>query len=187
MSEVTAVTEPAVLAAYDFSGFKKIVDVGGGRGTLIASILRACPNARGVVLDLPHVIELGRRHIHEQELAAPCDLIAGDFFERVPEAGDAYILKWVLHDWDDERSVAILRNCRRSMPPTAKLLVIEAVIPAGNEPFLHKFMDLNMLVMTGGRERTEAEYRALFEAAGFRLNRIFSTPMEVAVLEGIPT
>jgi len=185
MSEVTAVTEPAVLAAYEFSDFNKIVDVGGGRGTLIASILRACPKARGVVLDLPHVIELGRQHIQEQDLGARCDLIAGDFFERVPEGGDVYILKWVIHDWDDERSIAILKSCHRSMPPTAKLLVIEAVIPVGNQPFLHKFMDLNMLVMTGGRERTAAEYRALFEAAGFHLNRIISTPMEVAVLESI--
>src|SRR6266568_1793805 len=128
MSEVTAVTEPAVLAVYDFSGFTRIVDVGGGRGTLIASILRACPKARGVVLDLPHVIELGRQHIQEQDLGARCDLIAGDFFERVPEGGDVYILKWVIHDWDDERSIAILKSCHRSMPPTAKLLVIEAVI-----------------------------------------------------------
>ena len=94
MSEVTAMTESAVLAAYDFSGFQKLVDVGGDRGTLIASILRACPNVRGVVLDLPHSIELGRRHIQEQELAARCDLIAGDFFERAPQAGDAAGFEW---------------------------------------------------------------------------------------------
>jgi len=111
--------------------------------------------------------------------------VAGDFFEKVPEGGDAYILKWVIHDSDDERSIAILKNCHSAMRPNGRLCVIEAVIPFGNQPFLHKFMDLNMLVMTGGRERTEAEYRALFEAAGFHLNRIISTPMEVAVLEGI--
>jgi ubiquinone/menaquinone biosynthesis C-methylase UbiE len=186
MSEVTAIMEPAILAAYDFSGFNKIVDVGGGRGTLIGSILRTCPNARGVVLDLPHVIELGRQHIQEQGLSARCDLVSGDFFESVPEGGDAYILKWVVHDWDDERSIAILKKCHRAMQPNSKLCVIEAVIPAGNQPFLHKFMDLNMLVMAGGRERTEAEYRALFDAAGFHLNRIMPTPMEAAVIEGIP-
>ena len=104
----------------------------------------------------------------------------------MPEGGDAYILKWVLHDWNDERSISLLKNCRRAMLPAAKLCVIEAVIPSGNEPFLHKFMDLNMLVMTGGRERTESEYRTLFEAAGFHLNRIASTSLEIAVLEGVP-
>ena len=186
MSEVTAIMEPAVLDAYDFSGFSKIVDIGGGRGTLIASILRENPKARGVVLDLPHVIELGRHHVQDHALSHRCDLVAGDFFEHVPEGGDAYILKWVLHDWNDERSISLLKNCRRAMLPAAKLCVIEAVIPSGNEPFLHKFMDLNMLVMTGGRERTESEYRTLFEAAGFHLNRIASTSLEIAVLEGVP-
>ena len=185
MSEVTAVLEPAVLEASDLSGFNTIVDVGGGKGTLMASILRAYPNARGVVLDLPHVIEQGRQHIHDQGLSARCELVAGDFFERVPEGGDAYILKWVIHDWDDARSIAILKNCHRAMSPNGKLFVIEAVIPSGNEPFFHKFMDLNMLVMTGGRERTEAEYRALFEAAGFHLNRIISSPTEISVLKGV--
>jgi ubiquinone/menaquinone biosynthesis C-methylase UbiE len=185
MSEITAVLEPAVLDACDLSGFKTIVDVGGGKGTLMASILRAYPNARGIVLDLPHVIEQGKQLIQDQGLSARCQLVAGDFFEKVPEGGDAYILKWVIHDWDDERSIAILKNCHRAMSPGGKLFVIEAVILPGNEPFFHKFMDLNMLVMTGGRERTEAEYRALFETAGFHLDRVTSTPTEVAVLEGV--
>jgi SAM-dependent methyltransferase len=185
MSEVTAVLEPAVLEALDLSGFKRIVDAGGGKGTLMTSILRAYPSARGVVIALPHVIEQGRQLIDAQGLSARCELVAGDFFESVPEGGDAYILKWVIHDWDDERSIAILKNCHRAMSPDGKLFVIEAVIPSRSEPFFHKFMDLNMLVMTGGRERTETEYRALFEKAGFHMNRITSTPTEVAVLEGV--
>ena len=185
MSEVTAVLEPAVLEALDLSRCKRIVDCGGGKGTLMTSILRAYPNARGVVIDLPHVIEQGRALVDAQGLTARCELVAGDFFESVPEGGDAYILKWVIHDWDDERSIAILKNCHRAMAPDGRLFVIEAVIPSGSEPFFHKFMDLNMLVMTGGRERTETEYRALFEKAGFHLNRITSTPTEVAVLEGV--
>ena len=185
MSEVTALTEPAVLAAADFSGFHKIVDIGGGKGTLIASILRTYPNALGVVFDLPHVIVEGRRHIEAQGLSARCELIDGNFFESVHKGGDAYVLKWVLHDWDDEQCVAILKNCREAMAPNGKLFVIEAVIPPANQPFFHKFMDLNMLVMTGGRERTESEYRALFEAAGFHLNRVISTPTELAILEGV--
>ena len=186
MSEMTAITEPAIQAAYDFSAFTKVVDVGGGRGTFIASILRASSHARAVVLDLPHVIELAKRNIEEQGLGARCDLVAGDFFKVVPKGGDAYILQRVLHDWDDDRCIAILKNCRRAMLPQGKLCVIESVIPAGNEPFYHKLSDLNMLVMTGGRERTEAEYRVLFEAAGFRLNRMASTPLGTAVLEGTP-
>ena len=139
-----------------------------------------------MVVDLPHVIEMGKRHIEERGLSARCDLVTGDFFESVPQGADAYILKWVLHDWDDEHSTTILKNCRRAMSPNGKLCIIEAVIPAGNQPFLHKFMDLNMLVMTGGRERTEVEYRALFAAAGFTLTRIAPTPTEISVMEGVP-
>jgi len=113
MSEVTAVLEPAVLEALDLSGCKRVVDVGGGKGTLMTSILRAYPNAVGVVIDLPHVIELGRQHINDQGFGARCELVDGDFFERVPAGGDAYILKRVIHDWDDEHSIAILKNCHR--------------------------------------------------------------------------
>ena len=187
MSEVTAIMEPAIQAVYDFSGFAKIVDIGGGRGTLIASVLRASPKPRGVVLDLPHVIELGRKHIEAQGLKERCELIPGDFFKNVPEGGDAYILKAVLHDWDDDRSIAILKNCHKAMAPHAKVCLIESVIPANNRPFLRTLGDLNMLIMTGGRERTEAEYRALLDAAGFRLNRIVTTsvPLEPAVLEAV--
>jgi SAM-dependent methyltransferase len=184
MSEMTAVIEPAVLAICDFSPFTTIVDIGGGRGTLMSSILRAYPAARGIVLDLPHVIEQGRQLIAEQHVEDRCELIPGDFFKEVPRGGDAYILKWVLHDWDDERSIAILKNCHRAMVPDGRLFVVEAPLPRRNEPSLHKLMDVNMLVMTGGRERTEAEYRTLFDAAGFALTRVTVTPLELAVLEG---
>jgi ubiquinone/menaquinone biosynthesis C-methylase UbiE len=184
MSEMTAVIEPAVLAICDFSPFTTIVDIGGGRGTLMSSILRAYPAARGIVLDLPHVIEQGRQLIAEQHVEDRCELIPGDFFKEAPRGGDAYILKWVLHDWDDERSIAILKNCHRAMVPDGRLFVVEAPLPRRNEPSLHKLMDVNMLVMTGGRERTEAEYRTLFDAAGFALTRVTVTPLELAVLEG---
>jgi ubiquinone/menaquinone biosynthesis C-methylase UbiE len=186
MSEVTAVLEPALLDVLDLSGAHRIVDVGGGRGTLMAALLRSYPKATGVVFDLPHVIELGRQHIADAGMTSRCELIAGDFFETVPAGGDAYLLKWVLHDWDDARSVAILKNCRRAMGSAGRLLVIEAVIPEGNAPFLHKLIDINMLVMTGGRERTEAEYAGLFQAAGFELRSIRATPLEAAVLEARP-
>jgi ubiquinone/menaquinone biosynthesis C-methylase UbiE len=186
MSEMTAIIEPAVLSICDFSTARTIVDVGGGRGTLIASILRAYPQARGIVVDLPHVIEQGRPLIAEHGLEDRCELVAGDFFKAVPSGGDVYTLKWVIHDWDDAQATAILKNCHAAMPPHARLLLIEAPLSPRNEPSLHKLMDINMLVMTGGRERTEAEYRSLLEAAGFALTRVTVTPLELAVLEASP-
>jgi len=185
MSDMTAVVEPAVLAICDFSGFDTIVDIGGGRGTLISSILRAYPTARGKVLDLPHVIELGKRLIAQLQLQDRCELIPGDFFKDVPSGGDAYVLKWILHDWNDEESIAILKNCHRAMQPDGRLFVVEAIVPPRNEPSFHKLMDINMLVMTGGRERTEAEFKELFDASGFDLVKVHVTPMELAVLEGV--
>jgi len=183
MSEMTAIIEPAVLSICDLSGAKTIVDIGGGRGTLMSSMLQAYPEARGIVLDLPHVIEQGRQLIAERGLQDRCELIAGDFFQKVPSGGDVYVLKWVIHDWTDAQSIAILKNCHAAMPPHGRLLLIEAPLPPRNEPSLHKLMDINMLVMTGGRERTEAEYRSLLEAAGFTLTRVTVTPLELAILE----
>jgi len=185
MSDLTALTEPALIAACDFSPFSKIVDVGGGRGTLLTSILRQNEEATGIVFDLPHVIEFAREDSETAAIGGRCQLVEGDFFESVAEGGDAYILKWILHDWNDEQCVTILKNCRRAMSPKGKLLVIESVLPGRNEPSLNKFMDLNMLVMTGGCERTESEYRDLFEAAGFSLSRAIPTPTGFSWLEGI--
>jgi len=187
MSEMTAILEPALMPLIDLSAVRRVVDVGGGRGTLIAALLKAYPRASGVVLDLPHVIELGRQHIAQEGLAERCTLVPGDFFESVPSGGDAYFLKWVLHDWDDARSVALLKQVRSAIASDGRLFVIEAVIPPGNDPFLHKLVDVNMLVMTGGRERTEAEYRSLLATAGFELTRVTATPLEAAVLEARPT
>jgi ubiquinone/menaquinone biosynthesis C-methylase UbiE len=186
MSEMTAVLEPAVLELLDVSAARRIVDVGGGRGTLMSALLRAHPQARGVVCDLPHVIELAREQMADSPVASRCELVAGDFFQEVPSGGDAYLLKWILHDWDDDRSVTLLKNCRRAIAPDGRLFVIEAVIPEGNAPFMHKLMDINMLVMTGGRERTRAEYASLLQAAGFALERVRDTPLEAAVLEARP-
>jgi hypothetical protein len=183
MSEMTAIIEPAVLSICDFSGARTIVDVGGGRGTLISAILRAYPDARGVVVDLPHVIEQGRELIAANGLQDRCEMVGGDFFKQVPSGGDVYLLKWVIHDWDDAKATAILKNCHAAMPPHARLLLIEAPLPPGNDPSLHKLMDVNMLVMTGGRERTEAEYRSLLAEAGFEVTRVTVTPLELGVLE----
>jgi len=183
MSEMTAIIEPAVLSICDFSGASTIVDVGGGRGTLISSILRAYPDARGIVVDLPHVIAQGRELIAANALEDRCELVAGDFFKEVPSGGDVYLLKWIIHDWDDANATAILKNCHAAMPAHARLLLIEAPLPPANHPSLHTLMDVNMLVMTGGRERTEAEYRTLLAAAGFEVTRVTVTPLELGVIE----
>ena len=114
-----------------------------------------------------------------------CQLGAGNFFESVPEGGDAHILKWIIHDWNDEQSVAILKNCHRALPRNGKLILVEAVVPASNEPHFSKFIDLNMLVMTGGREPTEEEFRALYKAAGFHLTRVVPTDSPFSVIEGV--
>jgi len=165
MASFTAAGNEAILSGYDFSPFRKIVDVGGGDGSLIEGILKTNPAVLGVVFDLPHAIKHAQQRLEAAGLTNRCQAITGDFFESVSDGGEAYVLKWIIHDWDDEKAVTILRNCRRAMPQQAKLLLIEAVIPPGNTPSFHKFMDLNMLVMTGGRERTEDEYRALLAAA----------------------
>jgi hypothetical protein len=187
MRSFSSVVNAAVVESYDFSSIGRIVDIGGGDGSLITSILQANPSVQGVLFELPHVIAGARWCIERAELTERCAVVAGDFFSSVPAGGDAYILKWVIHDWDDERGAALLRNCRQAMAEDGRLLLVEAVIPMDNSPSFHKFMDLNMLVMTGGRERTEVEYRTLLEAAGFRLTRIVPTPSEMMVIEAAPT
>jgi SAM-dependent methyltransferase len=176
----------AVAAAYDFSGMRAVVDVGGSHGALLVAILRANPGVRGVLFDLPHVAEGAKARLGAAGLSDRCEVVGGDMFEGVPEGGDAYILSRVIHDWDEDRSVAILQQCHRAIAPGGKLLLAEEVIPPGDAPSYGKLSDLNMLVSPGGQERTEAEYRALYEAAGFTLTRVIPTRSRVSVVEGTP-
>jgi len=176
----------AALASCDFGRFGTLVDVGGGYGAFIIDILAAHAAARGILFDQPHVVEGARANIERRGLLGRCDVVGGDFFKNVPAGGDAYILKWVLHDWDDDASLAILSACRRAMKPGAALIVVEQVVGPRNAAPESKFMDLNMLVITGGIERTQAEFAALFEKAGFRLVRTTPTDAPVAVIEGTP-
>jgi hypothetical protein len=185
MTGYTTRVAATVAAAYDFSQFGTLVDVGGGHGTLLRAILQANPALHGVLFDLPHVAEDAKKRIAAAGLTERCSIIGGDFFATVPTGGDAYLLKWIIHDWDEERAVTLLRNCHQAMAARSKLLVIEAVLPSGNTSFFHKWADLTMLVITGGRERTEAEYRALFETAGFKLTQIIPTASEMSVIEGV--
>lgn len=182
----SAAARAEILKRYDFSGISKLVDVGGGNGSLISSILKDNPTMQGVLFEQPSVIAQAKDLIEAEGASIRCELVAGDFFESVPSGGDAYILRYILHNWDDERAIAILKNCHRVMVENGKLLVIEQVIPPGNDPFIGKLLDLHMLVLfPGGCERTENEYRALFEASGFKLNKIFPTRANVSVLEAI--
>jgi predicted O-methyltransferase YrrM len=191
MTEGSARLAAEIVVAYDFSGFGTIVDVGGGQGWLLSAILRAVPAARGVLVDLPHVIETARALIGERGVADRCELVSGSFFESVPAGGDAYVLKWIIHDWNDADATRILRTVRAAVPRTGRLIVFDRVLPErvreGN-PLDQSgtLMDLNMLVNVTGRERTEAEFRRLFAAAGFTLSSARSTPSGLGVVEGLP-
>ena len=156
-----------MLEAYDFSGASVLADVGGGNGGNLVGTLRRYPEMRGILFDLPAVVE--RAGVASSDVATRCQVVGGDFLGSVPEGADAYLLRHILHNWDDEQAVAILRNVRDVMGEGARLLVVERVIPPGNGPMFDKLMDLTMLVVHGGMERNEEEFRRLFEAAGFRL------------------
>jgi hypothetical protein len=187
MAGGSARSTAAVAASYDFSRVTTLVDIGGGVGTLVATLLKQNPQMRGVLFDRPHVLAGARRFLETAGVAERCDLVGGSFFEGVPSGGDAYVMQNVIHAWDDERATAILKSCRRSMMAYGTLLVSEMVIPPDNEPYFGTVFDLEMQVVTGsGRERTASEFKALFEAAGFKLTRIIPTPSYSYVLEGTP-
>jgi hypothetical protein len=186
MSGVTAAANEAIMSLYDFSRFNKVVDVGGGHGGLITSILKTNPEVKAVLFDAPQVIEGARPRIESAGLADRCETVAGDFFQSVPAGGDAYVMKWIIHDWDDERAIRILKNCRSRMPQDGRLILVDCVVPEGDEPHFSKFIDLNMLVMTGGKERTAKEFEELLAAAGFKLLRVIPTELPTSILEGEP-
>lgn len=172
--------------AYDFSGINILVDVGGGNGSSLIGILQHYPEMHGVLFDLPHVVERARPRIEAAGLADRCELVGGSFFERAPSGADAYMMRHIIHDWDDQRATAILKTCHAAMSEKARLLVVESVIPPGNDPFLGKFLDLVMLVIPGGKERTAEEYRTLLAGAGFDLQRILPSKHEISLVEARP-
>src|SRR5205085_9304026 len=185
MTGLTEMVNAAVTSAYDFSGLRKIVDVGGGHGALLAAILKANPAARGVLFDLPHVAEGAEARLAAEGVRDRCEIASEDFFKSVTEGGDAYVMKFIIHDWDDEKSVAIMKNIHRAMADGGKLLVIEQIVPEDSSPSFAKFIDINMLVMTGGRERTKKEFAELLAAAGFRLTRVVPTESPFCVIEAV--
>jgi predicted O-methyltransferase YrrM len=170
-------------AAYDWSSIGTLVDVGGGNGSTLIGLLQANPKLRGVLFDLPHVVERARVAIEQAGLKDRCELVGGSFFERVPPGADAYVMRHIIHDWDDSRSVTILSNCRKQLGAGGRVLIVESVVPPGNEPAFSKWLDLTMLTIPEGRERTEAQYRDLLAKAGLSLTRIVPTQGEISVLE----
>jgi hypothetical protein len=178
----------AVVHAYNFDGQQTIVDVGGGHGTLMTAVLQSDPRLTGILFDQPHVIEGARRALTSNGVADRCRVVGGDFFaDSLPAGYDAYVLSWIIHDWDRERAVAILKNCRRAMNQTGRLLLIEAVIPGPDEPHPGKIMDFVMLLGLGGQERTEQQYADLLREAGFALSKVVPTASPMSVIEGLPT
>ena len=175
----------AIIEAHDFSAYRKIVDIGGGHGALLAHILEQNPQFSGVLFDAPSVIAGAAGAIDTYVNQGRAEKVAGDFFEAVPNGGDAYVLKYITHDWDDERAIMILKNCRQAMAENGRVLLVEVVIPAGNAPSSGKFLDLEMLLYFYSRERTEAEYRDLLQRAGLELIRITPTASQFSIIESV--
>jgi hypothetical protein len=184
-ADLTARTAAAVTTAYDFSTARTIVDVGGGNGTLLAAILGRHAAPRGVLFDLPHVVKAAAPAL-AAKLGDRCTVAGGDFFKSVPDGGDVYIMKFILHDWNDVRARAILATCHRAMKPGTALLVIEELVCGPNVACDAKVGDLNMLARLGGRNRTEREYRDLLTAAGFTTRRVLPVSGDLAILEATP-
>jgi hypothetical protein len=174
---------PAVAEAFNFSGFKTVVDVGGGHGVLLNTILQTHAGVNGIVFDSPHVVVGAEDAIHKAGLRGRCRAVGGDFFQSVPGGGDAYLMKHIIHDWPDNRATTILRNCRKAVNPGGKLLLVELVIAPGNAADFAKVIDLEMLAIASGQERTEVEYRQLLAGAGWRLTRVIPTKSPTQIIE----
>ena len=186
MTALSAGVVEAILQSYDFSGMGVLMDVGGGEGVLLAAILAVNPALHGVLFDQPHVVTAANNLLERAGVADRCEVVSGSFFESVPGGADAHLLKSIVHDWDDTATVKILRACRAAIADSGRLLVVEPIIRAGNEPDPAKFSDLNMLVMLGGQERTADDFERLYAEAGFRLTDIIRTGSSMAIIEGVP-
>lgn len=175
----------AIVEVYDFSGIHTLTDVGGGLGALMAEILIANPLMKGFVAEIPSVIQKARKMIRSRGLENRCDVVECDFFKEIPAGSDGYLMSHILHDWSADQCKIILRNCHKAMKPGSKLLVVEMVVPPGNQPSVAKLLDLEMLVTTGGCERTEKEFKVLLESSGFKFSRTIATKESVCIIEGI--
>ena len=153
---------------------------------MITEILRFNPNTKGILFDAPEVVSGAKEKLEAAGISNRCDAVAGDFFKSVPAGGDAYVMKWIIHDWNDEQATQILKNCRAQMSQEARLIIVDCVVPETNEPHFSKFIDLNMLVMTGGKERTAKEFEALLNATGFKVLQVIPTDQPTSIIEAQP-
>jgi hypothetical protein len=186
MTNLSSMLAYAVLMAYDFAGITSMVDVGGGQGKLLEKILQLNPDMRGTVFDMASTLETGKQPLGDNASGERCSYVTGDFFTSVPLGADAYLLCGVIHDWDDDHAVTILENCRRAMAKNGRVLLVDMVVPENNTSSFSKLLDLNMLVMNGGRERTRAEFQALLNAADYKLTRIIPTMAPQSIIEAVP-
>ena len=175
MSGMTEAAVMHIIPAYDFTPYQAIVDIGGGNGAMLCAILKGSQMSHGLVFDEPYIEKQALTNIEQKGLASRCSFEAGSFFEAVPSSGDLYIMKMILHDWNDEKSRQILSNVAKAMSKSSRLLIIEGVIPEGNTPHPGKFMDLNMMAMTGGKERTETEWKEMISSCGLKCSKVIHT------------
>jgi SAM-dependent methyltransferase len=182
MGNLAALAASELLRVYDFTSAHTVVDVGGAYGELLATVLETRPHVRGVLFDLPHVIADAQPAIAARGLTDRCELVGGDFFKAVPPGADVHILKQILHDWSDDEAIRLLCQCRDALVPGGRLLIVEMVVPADNRPSAVQPMDINMLVMLGGRERTADEFQTVLGAAGFQLEQLIPTLSPFSVL-----
>lgn len=185
MTELSALDAPAVADAYDFSGITSVTDVGGGHGLLLATILQQNPHLKGTLYDLPQVMD-GLAGGPTEPVKDRIQFVAGSMFESVPAGSDVYMMKYIIHDWPDETCLKLLKACRANVNSGGKLLVIDMVMPGPNQPHFSQIADLEMMLFPSGKERTEAEFRELFAAAGWKLTRVIPTASHVSIIEGVP-
>jgi hypothetical protein len=185
MTSFSSVIAPAVAETYDFSDAKTIADIGGGHGFLLSNVLKTNPEAQGILFDQPQVVAGANDLLESHGVSERTQIVAGNFFEEIPVKADIYLMKHIIHDWNDEQSETILRNLAVSAPQGAKLLLVESVVEEGDSPSTSKVMDLNMLVMTGGKERTAKEYSKLFDKTGFKFIAVHPTQSPLQIVEAV--
>jgi hypothetical protein len=188
MASLSVMENAAVARSYAFGKLDQIVDVGGAHGHLLTTILRSYIRLRGVLFDQPQIVReaLQAGFVTSPDVSGRCEVASGDFFESVPKGADAYLMKYIVHDWDDEQCIRLLSNCRSAMPPGGRVLVVDHVVAPGNRFDWSKLLDINMMVMLGSKERTKEEFRQLFSRSGLRLKRIIRTGTPLMILEALP-
>src|SRR5438034_6381901 len=184
MTSMSAGAAPAIVQAYDFSDIDTLADIAGGHGYLLSQILKANPSMKGILFDLDHVIAGAGELLEREGVADRVQTVSGDFFKEVPPA-DAYLMKHIIHDWDDQRAIMIMQSIHRAMQGNGKLLIVEMIVPEGNDPHPSKLLDLEMLTLPSGIERTEREYEQLLEKASFKLSRTIPTASASSIIEAV--